>query len=105
MARGGKRLGAGRKPNAPEPAPREWTEFDQGVASEICARLMDGQSLRAICRDESLPSERTIFNWLAANKGFVQQYTRARDVQADVMFDEMHDIADTRQDDFKAWWG
>ena len=74
---------------------RKWLEFDQDAADEVCARLMDGQSLRAICRDELLPSERTVFNWLSQNETFVQQYARARGVQADVMFDEMHDIADT----------
>lgn len=81
--------------------PRRWTEFDQDAADEICARLMDGQSLRAICRDEELPCAATIFNWLNKNVKFVEQYTRARDVQADVLFDEIHDIADTPRIGFK----
>lgn len=55
---------------------------------------MDGKSLRSICTDKELPSRRTVFNWLNRNPGFVHQYVRARDIQADVIFDEMHDIAD-----------
>ena len=31
------------------------------------------------------------------HKDFCNQYTRARDIQADVLFDEIHQIADTPQ--------
>lgn len=69
--------------------------FTQATADEICERLSDGESLRAICRDERMPAKSSVFKWLAENASFSDQYTRARDIQADVLFDEMVAIADT----------
>jgi hypothetical protein len=44
-----------------------------------------------------MPHKATVFRWLSTeqHKDFRNQYIRARDVQADVIFDEMLDIADT----------
>ena len=46
-----------------------------------------------------MPDKATIFRWLLAeeHKDFSNQYRRARDIQADVLFDEIHQIADTPQ--------
>ncbi len=35
------------------------------VAETICQRLASGESLRAICRDESQPGESTVRGWVA----------------------------------------
>src|SRR5436853_6196862 len=73
------------------------SDYTLETALEICARLADGQSLRAICRDEAMPDARTVFRWLEANESFRQQYARAREAQADALADEIVDIADTPQ--------
>ena len=46
-----------------------------------------------------MPDKATVFRWLSAeqHKNFCNQYIRARDIQADVLFDEIHQIADTPQ--------
>lgn len=70
-------------------------EFDQETADIICDRIAQGESLRAILRDdESLPRSTTVFKWLTQNEGFAKQYARAREAQADVLFDEILSIAD-----------
>jgi hypothetical protein len=71
--------------------------FTQKTANIICERLADGESLRAICADEDMPGRATVFQWLAANESFADQYARARDAQADAIFDEILHIADTPQ--------
>ena len=73
------------------------THYNIEIASEICARLSSGRSLRSVCRDEDMPSERAVFLWLAKHEDFVQQYARAREAQADALFDEALDIADNPQ--------
>jgi hypothetical protein len=78
------------------------TIFSEDVALTICERLADGQSLRTIGADPDLPSQRTIYRWLAANEEFRQQYARARETQADTLFDEMLDIADNSANDWMA---
>lgn len=71
------------------------SDYSPEIALEICEKLADGMSLRAICRDEGMPSKGTIFRWLEANPSFQDQYARARDVQADSLADDIIDIADT----------
>jgi hypothetical protein len=70
-------------------------EFSQEVADHICEQIAEGRSLRAILReDENLPASSTIFKWLAHNESFAEQYARAREAQADSLFDEILTIAD-----------
>lgn len=71
------------------------SKYTNRLADEICERLSDGESLRSICESESMPARSTVFRWLAGNKAFQDQYARARDAQADALFDEILSIADT----------
>lgn len=74
--------------------------FDQTVADTICSRLANGESLRAIGKDNNMPDPATVYRWLEANEAFREQYTRARELQADTLFDETLDIADDAQNDW-----
>ena len=72
----------------------EWTEK---VSQEILARLMGGETVSEICgpdRDDFIPSERTFYKRLAADKDFAQEYARARQIQAHREFEEIRQIAD-----------
>jgi hypothetical protein len=73
------------------------SKFSEELADRICERLADGESLRSICADEEMPDKSTVFRWLAANETFRDQYARAREAQADTLFDEILHIADTPQ--------
>jgi hypothetical protein len=75
------------------------TEYTQEMADIICERIADGESLRAICRDEHMPVKSTVFKWLNQNKDFADQYARAREAQADSLADEIIDIADDNSRD------
>jgi hypothetical protein len=65
------------------------------IGDIICERLAEGESLRSICRDDAMPSQSMVFRWLAADEMFREQYARAREAQADAIFDEILFIADT----------
>jgi hypothetical protein len=70
------------------------SSFTQEMADAICERLVDGDSLRAICRDPEMPAISTVCRWLAHNEEFQKQYACAREAQADTLADEILDIAD-----------
>lgn len=72
------------------------SDFTQELADTICNRIANGESLRRICLEEGMPEARTVHYWLIKeeHKNFFQQYARARDVQAEVMFEELLEIAD-----------
>lgn len=67
----------------------------QTIISEICTRLIEGESLRAICRDEAMPAISTVMLWLTEDEKLSEQYARAKAEQADTLFQETLEIADT----------
>ncbi len=76
------------------------SDYNEAIALEICERLVEGESLRTICRDNDMPNKSTVFRWLDSNPEFRDQYARAREFQADTMADEMQDIADDGSNDW-----
>jgi len=68
--------------------------YTEELAHEICVRLGLGESLRKICLDERIPSMATVMTWLTKKPEFLEQYTRAREIQAETQFDELIDIVD-----------
>jgi len=78
------------------------TIYTEELATTICRRIAEGESLRSICADEAMPSASTICRWLLEpdKKTFWEQYAHARNVQAELMFDELLEIADNGSNDF-----
>jgi hypothetical protein len=76
------------------------TDYTQETADIICERLADGESLRTICDDADMPARSTVFRWLSLHKEFSDQYARAKEVQAEVLADELISIADDGRNDW-----
>lgn len=76
------------------------SEFTQDIADAICERLADAESLRSICRDDAMPTTSTVCKWLTQQPSFAEQYARARELQADALFDEVLDIAEDGRNDW-----
>lgn len=74
--------------------------YSEELADTICERIADGESLRSICSGDDMPNKATVMRWLGANAEFSDQYARARDAQADSIFDEILDIADDARNDW-----
>lgn len=70
------------------------SDFTPELANAICERLIEGESLRKICRSDDMPSASTVCRWLSQNEAFREQYAHAREAQADTLADEILDIAD-----------
>lgn len=77
------------------------TKYSQQLANEICAQLAKGRSLRHICLSEDMPDAATVHMWVLTDReGFHKQYARAREIQAEVMFDEILEISDDGSNDY-----
>jgi len=77
------------------------TKFTKALALKICQRIALGESLRRVCRDEKMPVTSTVMLWVLEDRGgFSEQYAKAREMQAENMFDEILDIADDGSNDF-----
>lgn len=76
------------------------TIYTEELARKICARIASGESLRRICKDEDMPEARTVHYWLLDDKEFFQQYEQSRLIQAQILVDELFDIADDGANDW-----
>jgi hypothetical protein len=74
-------------------------KFTNAIADAICERIAVGESLRTICKADNMPAQSSVFKWLANEPGFAEQYARARETQADAIFDEILNIADDSDGD------
>ncbi len=72
------------------------TIYTEKLATIICERIASGESLRRICKDDSMPARKTIHLWLLDEdkKSFLHQYNIASDIRADELFDSLQIIAD-----------
>ncbi|WP_346283726.1 terminase small subunit protein [Bradyrhizobium pachyrhizi] len=62
---------------------------------------MEGKTLRAVCRDTSMPPESTVRTWVAENReGFQDRYRLAREIGYHTMADEVLELADDGRNDW-----
>lgn len=73
------------------------TDYTKDMADKICEKISGGLSLRAICAEPGMPARGTVYRWLIENADFQDQYTRARDKQADYFAEEIIEIADSAE--------
>lgn len=71
------------------------------IAAAILERLADGESLKAICRDEGMPSARRVRQWAIDDReGFGEPYERARHLGCWSIADDLLEIADDGRNDW-----
>ena len=77
--------------------------YNPGLARKICERIAGGETLNAICEDIRMPSKSTVVRWLMApgNNDFREAYYYARRVAAEILMDEVIEIADNNKNDWK----
>lgn len=75
------------------------SKYTDEVAMQICEQVAtSSKSLRTICIELDVPI-RTVLDWLAQNEVFSQHYARAKEEQADLLAEEIIEIADDSSQD------
>ena len=72
------------------------------IAAAVCEKLAEYGSLRRVCRDPSMPLERTVRRWYVEDSEFASAYARAKEAGIDALVDETLDIADDGTNDWLA---
>jgi hypothetical protein len=70
------------------------TDYTPEIAREISDRMVDGNSLRAVCQQDDMPDEGTVYRWIARYPEFREIYAHARELQAMRWAEEVLTIAD-----------
>lgn len=91
------------KKAAPKPEPKKTgrpTKYNVEIATVICERMSQGESLRSICSEVGMPDRITVLRWIPLHEAFRNQYASARENQADFWADEIVDISDDGSRDY-----
>ncbi len=76
--------------------------YTQEIANAICEQLAEGKSLKAICKQEGMPSESNVRLWAKDDReGFAAKYTRARELGYERLADEILEISDDSSGDVR----
>jgi hypothetical protein len=74
-------------------------EYDPEIAEEICMRIASSSlSIVTILKSEkAFPCLATVTKWLNSNADFANAYARAKSFQADLLGEDILDIADDKE--------
>jgi hypothetical protein len=79
--------------------------YSQELADKICEQIVQGYSMRTICKADDMPCVATIFSWFRTNQPFLEQYEKAKEMQADMLAEDLLDIADDGTNDWMEKYG
>lgn len=88
-----------RLDNDPPAHARETGELTD-VQMQICERIMVGESVLAICRDDDMPSRSTVMSWIAKDLTFRAAYLAAKAMLAETLAEEIIEIGDDSSADW-----
>jgi hypothetical protein len=72
---------------------------------EILREIEQGNSLISILRRKEFPSTATFYQWLEADEEKTKRYVRACELRADVIFEQIIEIADHSDEDHTPFTG
>ena len=64
------------------------------LCAEICRRISEGETMRAILKTPGMPAWTTVHEWRQADESFRQDLLRAREQQAEVWAEEVKELTD-----------
>lgn len=68
------------------------TKYSEALADKICTRISSGHSLRKVAKAMAI-DESVVYDWLRKYPEFTKKYAHAREWQADLLADEVLEIA------------
>lgn len=77
----------------PRAKPERSGRYSRALGRRICRRIVEGESLRAICAEAGMPSKSTVLMWAATQPEFTELYSRTRELAADADADDVAHLA------------
>ncbi|MCB4861124.1 hypothetical protein K7W03_16150 [Sphingobium sp. PNB] len=93
-------VGPGRAPARARA--RQQVMDPQAIHQEIFLRIMEGETVRAICARDGMPCKATVMNWLARDPEFRAGYAVAKALYAETLAEEVIEISDDGTADWVA---
>lgn len=72
------------------------SDYTEAIGEEICLEIATtDKGLEAICSPDGFPDARTVYRWIIKHEEFCQKYARAKELQTQLLADQIIPIADT----------
>lgn len=85
---------AGKKSQTAKPDANE-IKRKLDILEQVFDWVAEGKTLRAFCRQDGMPSYRTIYRWMDENPAALSRFARAREDGADAIAEEGLEILET----------
>ena len=72
----------------------------QKIFDDICDIIINGKSLRTALKEVNIINPSTFFEWIRKDEAKAEQYARATIERADLIFEDIFDIADDGTNDY-----
>jgi hypothetical protein len=82
-----------RRPSSKRVETKRRRRYTPELGAELCERLCEAQGLEVVCAAPDMPSQAAVYQWLRRYPDFAEQFGRARQIQADRLFDQVWTIA------------
>lgn len=66
--------------------------YSEELATKLLDRHWKGETISQICKDPEMPSRSTVYEWIANDKVFYDNYRKAREGNADFGYDEIDEL-------------
>ncbi len=86
---------AKRRTGNPTGRPPLFPKFDPAIGLNICWGIACGKPLRELASQNGLPDRATVYGWVLDEPDFAAAYSRAREIAAHGMADDLNALADT----------
>lgn len=80
--------------------PRGSDGYTDQIGAKVCSLVLQNYPVRQIAARKGMPTETTIWRWLAAHDDFREQYARAKELQAERFAEEIVEISDDGTNDW-----
>jgi hypothetical protein len=74
--------------------PGKPSRYNVDVGAAICMQLIEGQSLRSICKQDGRPHVATFLRWVDQHEPLRRQYAIAKEIQGHMIYEEGIEIVD-----------
>src|SRR5579871_3891881 len=72
------------------------SSYTEQIGEEICLEIATtDKGLEEICSVDEFPEARTVYRWIIKHEEFCQKYARAKELQTQILADQIIPIADT----------
>jgi hypothetical protein len=76
-------------------------EQKENIFNEVCKRIAEGEALSKILLSKGMPSRPKFYEWIESSQENVNKYARATELRAELIFEEIFEIADAQSRDVK----